>query len=46
VISGDSTLVAPFLAWGFVRGAWPDPTIEPVGMDHFRDWFVQAYSGS
>jgi hypothetical protein len=46
VISGDSTLVAPFLAWGFVRGAWPDPAVEPVGMDYFRDWFVQTYSGS
>jgi hypothetical protein len=46
VISGDSTLVHPFLAWGFVRGAWPDPAIEPVGMDFFRDWFVRAYSGS
>jgi hypothetical protein len=46
VISGDSSLVAPFLEWGFVKGAWPDPTVEPVGMDHFRDWFIQAYSGT
>jgi hypothetical protein len=46
VISGDSTLVAPFLEWGFVKGAWPDPAVEPVGMDYFRAWFIRAYSGT
>ena len=44
VISGDAALVEPFLEWGFVEGAWPDPRAEALGMDHFRDWFVRAYS--
>jgi len=46
VVSGDPELVAPFRAWGFVDGAWPETAGEAVGMDHFRDWFVRAYSGS
>jgi len=45
VISGDPSLLAPFLEWGFIEGAWPDPQLEPLGMDYFRDWFIQAYSG-
>lgn len=47
VISGDPTLLRPFLQWGFVEGAWPepDPAREALGVDHFRDWFVHAYSG-
>jgi hypothetical protein len=45
VMSGDSALVAPFLDWGFAQGAWPDPIVEPLGMDYFRDWFIRAYSG-
>jgi hypothetical protein len=47
VISGDAALLRPFLEWGFVEGAWPepDPDREALGVDHFRDWFVHAYSG-
>ncbi len=47
VISGDPALLEPFLAWGFEEGAWPDPDPElaTLGMDHFRDWFVKAFSG-
>lgn len=45
VISGDPDLVRPFLEWGFQPGAFPDPEIEPLGMDHFRPWFVRAFSG-
>jgi len=44
VVSRDPDLVAPFLDWGFIDGAWPDPEQEPLGMDYFRDWFVHAYS--
>ncbi len=44
VISGDPELLEPFIAWGFVRGAWPDPDPTVLGMDYFRDWFVRAYS--
>jgi len=46
VISGDPALLAPFLEWGFVEGAWPnfDLEPEPLGVDFFRDWFVRAYS--
>ncbi|MEX2467276.1 MAG: hypothetical protein WD995_10220 [Gemmatimonadota bacterium] len=46
VISGDAELVRPFLDWGFQPGAFPDPDAEPKGMDHFRPWFVDAFSGS
>jgi len=44
VISGDPRLLEPFLAWGFVPGAIPDPEGPERGMDHFRDWFVPAFS--
>ncbi len=44
VISGDPELLAPFLEWGFVRGAWPPADPTALGMDYFRDWFVNAYS--
>jgi hypothetical protein len=46
VISGDLGVIEPFLEWGFVKGAWPDPEHEPLGVDYFRDWFVRTYSGS
>lgn len=45
VISGDPALLDPFVDWGFVSGGWPDPALETLGMDYFRDWFVRAYSG-
>ena len=47
VVSGDRTLVAPFLEWGFVEGAWPEAAAgrETLGVDYFRDWFVRTYSG-
>ncbi|MEX2471914.1 MAG: alkaline phosphatase [Gemmatimonadota bacterium] len=44
VISGDPALVAPFLEWGFVPGAFPDPEADPPGMDQFRPWFVPTFS--
>lgn len=45
VVSGDPTLLAPFLEWGFVDGAWPnqDAERETLGVDFFRDWFLKAY---
>lgn len=46
VISGDASLVEPFLDWGFVEGTWPDPKPVDTGMDYFRDWFVRTYSGA
>ena len=45
VISGDPDLVRPFLDWGFRPGAFPDPEVDPLGMDYFRPWFVGAFSG-
>lgn len=47
VVSGDPTLLEPFLDWGFVQGAWPtrDPDRETLGVDFFRDWFLKAYRG-
>jgi hypothetical protein len=45
VVSGDPRLVEPFRKWGFVDGAWPTTEGEALGMDHFRDWFLRAYSG-
>ena len=44
VISGDRTLLQPFLDWGFKPGALPDPNQLTLGMDAFRDWFVRAFS--
>lgn len=44
VISGDSTLLAPFLEWGFVAGAIPDPEGPEPRMDEFRAWFLEAFS--
>jgi len=44
VISGDPTLIEPFLHWGFATGALPDTTRPALGMDAFRDWFVRAFS--
>jgi len=45
VISARAELVEPFLRWGFVPGAFPDPDSEAEGMDGFRTWFVEQYSG-
>jgi hypothetical protein len=45
VISADADVLAPFLDWGFVEGAWPNVEGEVLGMDYFRSWFVEAYSG-
>ena len=44
VISDDPALVQPFLDWGFLRGALPDPDQPAPRMDAFRDWFVRAFS--
>ena len=44
VISRDPELVEPFLEWGFTRGAIPSRAHLDRGMDHFRDWFIHAYS--
>lgn len=46
VISGDPTLLAPFLDLGFRPGARPHPGLEPPGMDEFRGWFVAAFAGA
>lgn len=45
VFSADPELLEPFLAWGFAKGAFPDPKATPPRMDAFRDWFVGAFSG-
>ncbi len=45
VVSGDPDLVAPFLEWGFVPGAFPDPEGDAPRMDRFRPWFVPTFSG-
>ena len=44
VISGDETLVRPFVDWGFKPGVLPDPGVPSRGMDAFRSWFVGAFS--
>ncbi len=44
VISGDRTLVQPFLDLGFKAGALPDSARPVLRMDAFRDWFVRAFS--
>ena len=44
VISGDAQLLAPFLAWGFVRGMRPPDDLSARRMDSFRDFFLDAYS--
>ena len=45
VIAHDSTLIEPFVEWGFRPGAFPDPEGSPPRMDEFRDWFMRAFSG-
>ncbi|TVR67742.1 MAG: hypothetical protein EA422_00185 [Gemmatimonadales bacterium] len=44
VMARDPALLEPFLEWGFVPGALP-PREAGVGMDRFRGWFVEAFSG-
>ncbi|MDX1647891.1 MAG: hypothetical protein R3304_12165 [Longimicrobiales bacterium] len=44
VISGDRTLVEPFLEWGFAEGSLPPSSSPSRRMDAFRDWFVHAFS--
>ena len=44
VMARDPALLEPFLEWGFVPGAVP-PGEDGVGMDRFRSWFVEAFSG-
>ena len=46
VISGDPDLIEPFVAWGFARGALPDPDQPARRMDVFRDWFVHAFQST
>jgi len=45
VIAHDSTLIEPFVEWGFRPGAFPDPEGSPPRMDEFRDWFIRGFSG-
>ena len=45
VISGSQEVLRPFMDWGFQAGAFPDPDVDPLGMDYFRPWFVGAFSG-
>jgi hypothetical protein len=44
VISGDSTLLQPFRARGFVPGAWPAAETTEFGMDRLRDWLHQGFA--
>jgi hypothetical protein len=44
VFAKDSALIAPFLEWGFLAGAYPDQTQAPHRMDEFRGWFVESFS--
>jgi len=44
VFARDPSVLEPFLEWGFVPGATPNPNVAPHRMDEFRDWFVHAYS--
>jgi len=46
VVSADSTLVAPFVEWGFRWGVLPDSVALPRRMDAFRPWFVESFSGT
>jgi hypothetical protein len=45
VISRDSDLLAPFLAWGFGPGMRPPAGAPARRMDEFRDFFLAAFSG-
>ena len=44
VMSGDRSLLQPFLEWGFNPGAFPDSDRPAPTMDGFRDWFIRAFS--
>jgi hypothetical protein len=45
VLARDSTLLKPFLDWGFTSGAVPPSGPAAHRMDQFRGWFVGAFSG-
>jgi hypothetical protein len=45
VISRDSDLLAPFLAWGFGPGMRPPAGAPAERMEEFRDFFLAAFSG-
>lgn len=44
VMARDSTVLGPFLRWGFRPGTVPDDGVEARRMDDFREWFVTAFS--
>jgi hypothetical protein len=44
VISGDPTLLAPFVAWGFSAGMRPPAGAPGKRMDAFRGFFLEAFS--
>ncbi len=46
VIARDLEVLTPFLDWGFLPGVLPPSTEEVRQMDAFRNWFVNAYSGT
>ncbi|XKH60929.1 alkaline phosphatase [Halomonas sediminis] len=43
IISGDTALLAPFLAHGFVPGSVPEATDDAPGMHRLRHWLQEAF---
>ncbi len=46
IIAADPSLLTPFVEWGFVEGAIPDPDGPEPRMDAFRGWFLSAFAGT
>jgi hypothetical protein len=44
VVAADSSLLEPFLGWGFRRGVLPPENVRPRRMSEFRPWFVRTFS--
>jgi hypothetical protein len=46
VFAREAGLLEPFLEWGFTPGTLPAAGADTHRMDEFRQWFVEAFSGS
>ena len=44
IITGDPTLLEPFLEWGMVAGMHPSADAPVWRMDGMRDWFLATFS--
>lgn len=46
LFASDPEFLEPFAEWGYIEGTRPDPEGQVTPMDAFRDFLLEAYSGS